>query len=557
MKTKGNGITALKKTILFLSLVGAAGILEASGEEAIEISTDAKQLLLVSTAAGPARMKLVVTGPNGFREEQYVEGDGIFWTAPVGAENGMYRFDVYSTPVDELAPPAGLSDMGESLDGRAAPTNSRSSGSFRIDNGVIVTPRGEDDLSSTPLRSFNRMVGTIAGLMVDEAHAADLTASSNIPTVNLEDTNLTANNNVWDIKARETGCAGAQSSAIELVDEVNENVVMSLCGEGNSTTVVPNANSIVVDQAGDVRFADSALFVDRSTGNVGIGNTSPGQELVIIESTFPFIDIEETSGTSNAGIGLTNPLTGSGDKLFLLRPSGNIEFKNNGGPIALTWEHGSNFIGIGTDDPTYLLDVEVDGGGIDGVPFSAVNTDGKVRFLLTASGQSWTFDNTPNGDGGFFSVSKVGTGVNEFRVEADGDGYFRGRSFATQHVNLSSRASKTDFVPVAVMSVLDKLAELPVTRWRYQSDADNDVHIGPVAEDFRDLFGLGDGKTISTVDASGVAFAALQGLHQKVQGLNQQVQARDAEIAAMKAANEAMAERLARLEAMVLDRTAR
>ena len=71
------------------------------------------------------------------------------------------------------------------------------------------------------------------------------------------------------------------------------------------------------------------------------------------------------------------------------------------------------------------------------------------------------------------------------------------------------------------------------------------MHVGPVAEDFRDLFGLGDGKTISTVDASGVTLAALKGLHQLVQD-------KDAEIAAMKQANESMAERLARLEALLL-----
>ncbi len=163
-----------------------------------------------------------------------------------------------------------------------------------------------------------------------------------------------------------------------------------------------------------------------------------------------------------------------------------------------------------------------------------------------SSGQSWTFDNTPNANGGFFSVSKVGTGVNEFRVDAIGDGFFRGRSFATQHLNTSSRASKTDFAPVAVMSVLEKLVELPITQWRYKSEDVGELHIGPVAEEFQDLFGLGDGKTISTVDASGIAFAALQGLHQMVQD-------KDAEIAEMKKANDEMADRLARLEALVLE----
>ena len=38
-------------------------------------------------------------------------------------------------------------------------------------------------------------------------------------------------------------------------------------------------------------------------------------------------------------------------------------------------------------------------------------------------------------------------------------------------------------------------------------------HIGPVAQDFRAAFDLGaDDKTIATVDADGVALAAIQGL---------------------------------------------
>jgi len=39
-------------------------------------------------------------------------------------------------------------------------------------------------------------------------------------------------------------------------------------------------------------------------------------------------------------------------------------------------------------------------------------------------------------------------------------------------------------------------------------------HIGPVAEDFHESFGLGtDVESIGTVDADGVALAAIQGLY--------------------------------------------
>jgi trimeric autotransporter adhesin len=51
--------------------------------------------------------------------------------------------------------------------------------------------------------------------------------------------------------------------------------------------------------------------------------------------------------------------------------------------------------------------------------------------------------------------------------------------------------------------------------------------MGPVAEDFKAAFGLaGDGKSIGTVDADGVALAAIQGLNQKLESENAALKAR-------------------------------
>ena len=52
-----------------------------------------------------------------------------------------------------------------------------------------------------------------------------------------------------------------------------------------------------------------------------------------------------------------------------------------------------------------------------------------------------------------------------------------------------------------------------------------------MAQDFHAAFGLGhDDKTISMLDAQGVAFAAIQGLHHATQGLHQAMQEKDREI---------------------------
>jgi hypothetical protein len=55
--------------------------------------------------------------------------------------------------------------------------------------------------------------------------------------------------------------------------------------------------------------------------------------------------------------------------------------------------------------------------------------------------------------------------------------------------------------------------------------------MGPFAEDFAKTFGLGnDEKHITTVDESGVALAAIQGLNRKVENENAQLRQQNADL---------------------------
>lgn len=83
--------------------------------------------------------------------------------------------------------------------------------------------------------------------------------------------------------------------------------------------------------------------------------------------------------------------------------------------------------------------------------------------------------------------------------------------------SLSDRNSKANVQAVDGLDILDKLAALPIGTWNYQAQDAGIRHIGPMAQDFRAAFGLGeDDKHIATVDADGVALAAIQGLHRKL-----------------------------------------
>jgi hypothetical protein len=64
--------------------------------------------------------------------------------------------------------------------------------------------------------------------------------------------------------------------------------------------------------------------------------------------------------------------------------------------------------------------------------------------------------------------------------------------------------------------LLDKVAAMPISHWNFKGDTAT-PHLGPMAQDFHAAFGLGtDDKHIATVDADGVALAAIQGLNQKL-----------------------------------------
>ena len=93
-------------------------------------------------------------------------------------------------------------------------------------------------------------------------------------------------------------------------------------------------------------------------------------------------------------------------------------------------------------------------------------------------------------------------------------------------VNASSRSYKTDIVPVDTAEVLERLVALDISRWNYTGSLEG-THMGPMAEDFKAAFDLaGNGKSIATVDADGVALAAIKGLNAKLERENDELRAR-------------------------------
>jgi hypothetical protein len=110
---------------------------------------------------------------------------------------------------------------------------------------------------------------------------------------------------------------------------------------------------------------------------------------------------------------------------------------------------------------------------------------------------------------------------------------YNGNVTATSFNPTSDRNAKENFEPVNPREVLDRVATLPVTRWNFKGDAGT-AHLGPMAQDFHAAFGVGpDDKHIATVDADGVALAAIQGVNLK---LEQALQEKESEIRELKEA---------------------
>lgn len=98
-------------------------------------------------------------------------------------------------------------------------------------------------------------------------------------------------------------------------------------------------------------------------------------------------------------------------------------------------------------------------------------------------------------------------------------------------MSMSSKKAKDRVGRVIEGDVVKKIKSMPVDRWRYKEEIVPDKaedgaqreHIGPYAEDFKERFGVGDGKVIRFVDAIGVQFAAIKGLAKEVDKLKAEV----------------------------------
>jgi hypothetical protein len=127
-----------------------------------------------------------------------------------------------------------------------------------------------------------------------------------------------------------------------------------------------------------------------------------------------------------------------------------------------------------------------------------------------------------------------GTQSMVYLEKGSGTGYMIGTSVAGCYLSnggvwtSTSSASKKIFLPMEDTDDehLAKVQDLMVAPFEYKKHDDTpsgERHIGPTAEDFQSLFGVGDGQGIAAMDLASVALLAIQSLTRKVTKLEAEV----------------------------------
>lgn len=306
----------------------------------------------------------------------------------------------------------------------------------------------------------------------------------------------------------------------------------------------------------------------RATVGGGWENTASASDAVVaggVRNTASADSASISGGFGNQATGFLTAIGGGGRSNFQDPATGN-RATDDYGTVA---GGGNNQAGDGDGDQTNAPYATV-AGGLDntasGRTAMVPGGDGNIaggNSSFAAGHQAYA-----NSDGCFVWADYNGEAPltcnvdNRWVVRAGGGVYFYTNSFASSGVKvnaggnawsaLSDRSLKANFEALDYEAILEQfILKVPVTAWNYMSEGESIRHIGPVAQDFYGAFGLGgEDRYISTVDADGVALAAIHGLYSQNQALRSELAEMRSEVAGHQARNAELEARVARLEKM-------
>jgi hypothetical protein len=329
---------------------------------------------------------------------------------------------------------------------------------------------------------------------------------------------------------------------------------------GDDASAAGNFSTAVGDRASAPENSGTALGTRAVAG--GGSSTALGRDAASSGSSSVALGRGASSaGNSSTAVGLGAAAAGNFSSALGYRASApNPDTIVLGGVPDVNFATDYADVAIGTTAPLAPLHVARDDGTAqilveetDPTPsprtlfrLASAGSNAKFEIDNTSAGVSWAFTNS----GSDFRVSRQGSGTVEFRVDNAGNAVVAGDlevggDLFTNVMMPSDRSIKQHVESVDPERVLEKVSALPLSTWEY-TDRPGQRHMGPMAQDFRAAFGLGaDDRSISIVDASGVALASIQALNRKLERRNL---ALERDVDELKSRNSQLEERLSLLE---------
>ena len=561
-------------------------------------TTDPEAPLQVTSAGSAApQLRLEQTENNNFARLRFTSTTQPFWDVAVGGPNNVMNFfNIAIGNLMTLTTNGNLYVAG-TINGRLA---GDAVGSTQIIDGSVSAADVNAPTFSTTFWKTDGNTGTTPGthflgttdnqpleMRVNNSRIARFGTGENI-TLGSPDNRILGAVNGSTIGG---GDFNTNSSSISVIGGGAENSIESLAhysfiggGWRNAVHTTSDQSAIVGGNANKIQSGARESFVGggfaNTIGTGGIGafigggarNTNSGNNSFIgggdnnnIAANSPVAtiaggylnDIGTNSAVSAIGGGYDNTIAANapyaaipgGDRnfatnrafaagtrakanhtgAFVWADSQNADFASTGINQFLIRAQGG--VGIGTSDPEAPLQVTSAGSAAPQLRLEQTENNNFARLRFNSTTKP------------FWDVA-VGGVTNVMNFYSFGNGNVmslttNGTLTTAGPVNPpSDRNVKTAFEPVNARQILEKVVALSVTTWAY-TNAPTDRHVGPVAQDFHAAFGVGtDDKHIATVDADGVALAAIQGLNQKVDSesakLREELNRRDAENAELK-----------------------
>ncbi len=162
--------------------------------------------------------------------------------------------------------------------------------------------------------------------------------------------------------------------------------------------------------------------------------------------------------------------------------------------------------------------------GDDGSPGdSSVTVDsaaGDSASGDSASGDSASGDGATSDGGGDAAAGCISGGCPSGQMCCTGVPYPAEGQCAEMCNLRCDRNAKENFETIDEDAILTALTSLPISEWSYRDEGGDVRHVGPMAQDFHQRFGVGaDDRVIHPVDATGVTIAAIQALTRRVDAL--------------------------------------